>query len=127
MPEIHHTMKRFPERVDPDDMNWQGAFCPDAKEYGPGAFSWDFDGRGYRYIIFRLPDGLLSDVHSVPVRSPGDVEGPDAPFWIWDGNEDSPTLTPSISIKRIDGPDRANWPEIWHGFITGGVLRTLKG
>lgn len=33
--------------------------------------------------------------------------------WLWDGNRESPTITPSIDIKGI-----------WHGWLTAGKLIT---
>lgn len=39
----------------------------------------------------------------------------DHPSWIWDGNRDAPTLTPSILRTRGCR---------WHGFLTAGVFRS---
>lgn len=41
--------------------------------------------------------------------------------WSWDGNEDTPTIRPSLGCYgrlREDG-------YIWHGFLTAGVLRSV--
>jgi len=37
-----------------------------------------------------------------------------AKAWQWDGNEDNPTVTPSININNGH----------WHGYLTGGVFRS---
>ena len=36
------------------------------------------------------------------------------PCWNWDGNEQSPTLTPSI-----------HWPGEWHGYLTNGQFKSI--
>lgn len=33
--------------------------------------------------------------------------------WVWNGNEETPTLTPSI-----------HWPDHWHGHLTAGELKS---
>ena len=38
-------------------------------------------------------------------------EGKAHPRWLWDGNADSPTLTPSLHL-----------PGVWHGYLTNGQL-----
>ena len=41
--------------------------------------------------------------------------------WAWDGNEEKPTITPSINcIAEKDGKPTGGCG--WHGFITGGEL-----
>lgn len=42
-----------------------------------------------------------------------EAQGLSGPKWKWDGNEDAPTITPSI--RRLDGCQ-------WHGFLTAGVF-----
>jgi len=42
------------------------------------------------------------------------VEMDGHPKWDWDGNEDAPTLKPSI--LRTSGCK-------WHGFLTGGIFK----
>lgn len=46
---------------------------------------------------------------------------PEKRGWGWDGNEDCPTITPSIDHYR---PERDGRPRetIWHGFVTAGVM-----
>lgn len=42
-------------------------------------------------------------------------KGGDSPSWLWDGNEETPTLEPSIQRKAGCR---------WHGYLTKGVWRT---
>jgi len=39
----------------------------------------------------------------------------DGPRWAWNGNSDSPTLTPSI--RKLNGC-------LWHGFLTDGIFKS---
>ena len=52
----------------------------------------------------------------IGVACGGSTQGPPTcpgPVWGWDGNEDKPTLTPSIHTK-----------EHWHGFLKAGRLES---
>lgn len=50
-------------------------------------------------------------------------EGSRRPVWQWDGNEATPTLTPSILIHQLN--ERAEIVgEHWHGYLTEGVFRS---
>lgn len=98
-------------------MNTQSIDCRKV-EYGrpggtpdqPGDFCWspkgeDSDGRRYLYLC------LPGDTSMSAMRC---FHGPDrgiAREWSWDGNEDQPTLKPSI-----------NWEGHWHGYLTAGRL-----
>ena len=44
---------------------------------------------------------------------------PPKPSWQWDGNEDTPTLTPSIRC----GPEGHTH---WHGYITAGRIEACE-
>lgn len=48
------------------------------------------------------------------------VEGDETPKWGYNGNEDSPTFTPSILARR--GP---NGSKVCHSFVTDGQIRFL--
>ena len=123
-------MQRFP---DDEDRGRQGAFTPEAKAYGPGAFSWDTDGHGVRFLIFRRPDRVFQDsdgnpvgISAVPVYRAGEerLPSPYANQWEWDGDEDSPTLTPSI--RNTTWPsNQPNEVETFHGFVRGGMIEVL--
>lgn len=43
--------------------------------------------------------------------------------WQWNGSLDRPTFTPSVRqfIRQENGQDE----ELWHGFITDGVMRSV--
>jgi len=59
------------------------------------------------------PRGSLP-IHALPARLAGEPPIPDVRAqWIWDGDPDRPTLTPSI----VCGPGGAPY---WHGFIREG-------
>ena len=81
----------------------------------PGDFAWDFDSPelgGDRkaetaHIYVALP-GEGGGWSAIKVRrgAPGGER-----VWGWDGNEDKPTLTPSIHM-----------PGVWHGWLRAGRL-----
>lgn len=74
----------------------------------PGAFAWRVVD-GVRWMRFILPSGVYGHI---PVHRSG--EPPPAvaiPYWAWDGNEDSPTLTPSVHCVGY-----------WHGYFTAGRM-----
>lgn len=60
-------------------------------------------------LRFVCPCGC-SDVVTIPVR-----DGFSSTYWKWDGNKESPTLTPSI--QRLSGCK-------WHGYVTKGQFVT---
>lgn len=72
----------------------------------PGAFCWVTDDEGRR-IIYACPRGQWCAVPIHPNALPSGAS------WRWDGNEETPTLTPSINCV---GGCR------WHGFITAGRM-----
>lgn len=131
MPE-HHTMRRFDDDEQPER---QGAFTFEAKDYGIGAFSWNIDGNGVRWILFRHPnkvytnsEGKYETIGSVPVNVPAELlklyRGADQRGWTWDGDEDKPTISPSILFKTIHG-ESTEWQETFHGWIKAGILEVL--
>lgn len=60
------------------------------------------------YITIRWGVDVM-DVVTIP------IQGPNA--WQWDGNRESPTISPSIAIRGGEG-----MPDLWHGFLQGGKL-----
>lgn len=44
-----------------------------------------------------------------------------SPSWNWDGNKESPTLTPSVFRNSDKFPGVCGW----HGFLTNGVWRSV--
>ncbi len=84
----------------------------------PGDFAFDFDSKetgGDRavevhHMYICLPGGGDSGWAAIQCRkgSPGGER-----VWGWDGNEDRPTLTPSV-----------HWPGVWHGWCRAGRLES---
>jgi hypothetical protein len=80
----------------------------------PGAFAWlaaDRDGIAYRVLWFRDPRGSVGCIPVEPLP-PGELERWGGHSWTWDGNEDRPTLRPSL--LRRGG---------WHGYVTAGRMQ----
>ena len=76
-------------------------------DYGPGAFLWT-EAYGHRAMLLRSVTGHLMMLFMSRQEDnwamPGQVNA-------WDGDEEKPTLNPSI----VD-------PMGWHGFLTAGNL-----
>lgn len=88
-------------------MNSESVDCRKV-EYGKGMervgdFCFD-DAFGYIYVW--IPGRSGPDAIQIQKGGSG---GPR--IWAWDGNEDKPTLTPSIHCTGI-----------WHGYLTNGRL-----
>lgn len=87
----------------------------------PGAFYWSeetWGGNTWRVLWIHLPYDPPERSHawsSLRVYREGEPVPP-APAWQWDGNEDQPTLNPSISTMRIPGK------VAWHGYLKAGKL-----
>lgn len=74
----------------------------EAYKVGVGAFFFASDKRT---VFAILPNTTI--VHSINLGS-----SPDRPIWKWNGDEENPTLIPSLLL-----------PE-WHGFLTNGQFVT---
>ena len=77
-----------------------------------GEFAWG-DENGMRYIMIALPRPRLDAPNDyimsyLPVARGDNVSGE---HWGWDGNEDAPTLKPSIQCIGH-----------WHGWVRDGIL-----
>ena len=74
------------------DKSWLYIVLPNAE----GKFMVDTQGRA-----------VLDPIHvsRMPIQNPR--------VWTWDGNEENPTLSPSI-----------DWPGHWHGYLTNGQLKS---
>ena len=73
------------------------------------------------YIVIRFGD-TMDDICVLPItladKRSEHVQGKGA--WEWNGNRESPTLTPSILVHvSRDQPDK------WHGYLTDGKLITV--
>lgn len=80
-----------------------------------GDFTWTISKEtGQRYIIVAIPDipsldgTVHHDTRCIPVKEGSNDPGK---HWGWDGNEDKPTLTPSIHAIGV-----------WHGWVRSGML-----
>lgn len=97
------------------DLRMQRAAGDEVPEHDAplGTFAWrteapDATTPGGRYLLYRCPrdQGLCG----VPIR-PNVL--PNGAGWSHDGNDDAPTLTPSVNCVGGCG---------WHGFIRAGVM-----
>lgn len=79
---------------------------PAGFEVKPGDFFWDEERDGRRALYICLPGDTNMYALHVQRGAPGGNR-----VWGWDGNEDQPTITPSI-----------HWLEHWHGYLTAGRL-----
>ena len=85
-------------------------------EQQPGDFCWDFDAEylgGKRedeqhFLYLCLPGETRWSPIQVRKGTPGGER-----VWGWDGNEDQPTVTPSI-----------HWVGHWHGYLRAGRLES---
>lgn len=89
-------------RCDSDEAVEQGA---------PGSFFIDTLENGQRIMWHKLPDGNYGCLYLRPVIDKTRT----GPSWQWDGNEESPTLTPSVHL-----------PGRWHGFFIKGRMASQK-
>lgn len=103
---------RFVENV----LSWEDdAVYEEGRQYrrdlAPGSASWigGGDGNPNAALDFTCPCGCGS-VHVISV-SVGEKK---PHHWLWNGNIEKPTLTPSIQCLT---------PCRWHGFLTDGVFK----
>ena len=91
-----------------------------------GTFFWDTQQIGAETILIiwiKMPYEVTRSGHPwhcLRVRRKGDPERvPPEPWWEWDGDEDRPTLTPSIGCGPSEERD-------WHGYMTRGRLEACE-
>jgi len=95
-------------RILPKDGFW------DRDDLAAGDACWQFDDAGRRTLCLCLP--LPKRHPNLPwswVYSQWTIEHRNScnAQWSWDGNENAPTLTPSLHAVGV-----------WHGFVTAGKL-----
>jgi hypothetical protein len=104
-----------------DSVNLRRVKVPrtaDDPKLEPGDFAWDFDSE-------QTGGDRTRETHHIYLCLPGDRGGFSAievkrgqpggdRVWGWDGNEDKPTLTPSILA-----------PDQWHGYLRAGRLESV--
>ena len=84
---------------------------------GPGAFCWLRDGE-FRSLYLFLPQP--AGVSRWAIRP---HELPNGHSWEWDGDEDRPTLSPSLHVISRGWPEREIPEEtLWHGWVRNGEL-----
>lgn len=76
------------------------------RDLPPGSCEWYAENKA---ITFTCPCGC-GTVHSI--RTDRDVKKDGG--WLWNGNTEKPSLTPSI---------QATTPCRWHGYLTDGVFK----
>lgn len=91
------------------------------KDQPPGSFDFyvsSASGGKPAGLLFMCPCGC-GQLNSVSFRDTNEGE---RPSWVWDGDEDKPTLTPSINILQTnDKGERIG--EHWHGYLIAGRWR----
>ena len=75
----------------------------------PGDFYWNL-GYGRRSIVIAMPTVRFGGSHVCVEWAIRPYPG-DRHKWTWDGDEDRPTLKPSL-----------HWVGVWHGWVTNGVM-----
>jgi hypothetical protein len=75
----------------------------------PGAVAFEAGDHG---LFFVCPCGCGAEDY-LPFRGP---DGRPRPSWLWDGNREAPTLSPSI--RRTAGCR-------WHGFLRSGIWEAV--
>lgn len=73
----------------------------------PGSFCIQTLANGQRVMWHKLPDGNAGMLRLKPMVDEGDS----SPSWQWDGNEEKPTLSPSVHL-----------PGRWHGWFRKGRM-----
>jgi Family of unknown function (DUF6527) len=73
-----------------------------------GQFCWGPEQNGERTLYIVLPSFDYPDALTVRRGAPGGNR-----VWGWDGNEEKPTLQPSIHVIGR-----------WHGYLTAGRLQS---
>lgn len=86
------------------DMRCVSDEVAEAFDLSPGDFCFKMTREDQRVMWICLPNGTTSVIRIRPYSGP-------EPSWEWDGNEEKPTLTPSIYAIGI-----------WHGWARAGRL-----
>jgi len=84
----------------------------DAEAVVPGHIQFNETKNGLQ-VLFGCPCGC-GDMRCVDIYQNG--EKPPSPSWLWDGNKENPTLSPSLLLYKD------NHQEHWHGYLRNGVF-----
>lgn len=63
------------------------------------------------WIAIRYGETAFEGMEIIPIADKEKLN------WQWNGNKESPTLTPSILVSSVP-----NWNDGWHGWLTDGKL-----
>ena len=102
--------KRFADIVDDSGFSDGAAALRETRKAGD--FYWDLrDGKRELLIAIPWPHSDRTLWCPWPIKP---ASTPGGQSWEWDGNEDAPTLNPSL-----------NWVGVWHGYMRSGELETV--
>ena len=125
------------------DLPLDGSRWTAVIDAGEGAFAFGRQTEGdetYRTIMIHIPYTAKHDsVHTLRIvrmvsttghddqgkevthrnPAPGEVVPAQRHYWEWDGNEEKPTLSPSIACGMPKGCD-------WHGYMKAGRLEACE-
>ena len=73
----------------------------------------------YIHVPYIGPDPTYGPLHILMVYLSGTPAPPQKTAWEWDGDEQNPTLSPSIACGMPKGSD-------WHGHMKAGLLEACK-
>lgn len=92
--------------VGKDEANFPGGYELERE----GDFYWLMDGQDRRTLCVAIPQAGTTDLW---IFSPWPIDHPNSGGhqWSWDGNEEIPTLQPSLHAIGI-----------WHGWVRDGHL-----
>ena len=86
-----------------------------------GDFYWHFDEQNQRSLYFICPSKTNpkgSDLCVITIAH----ENNNGASWSWNGDEDNPTILPSVLFSMVKTLEPETKEEIWHGWIKQGKL-----
>ena len=96
----------------------------------PGTWRWRIDGYAGKRIMeavlpTKYPEGPGMVHPYLHCSCVVETDNPDPRrFWEWDGNEEAPTLSPSIMVDTHWGED---WVRVfWHGYMKAGHFQACE-
>lgn len=106
------------KRLTPEEWDAQEDFIPGAFSWGTTVVEVDGVNYGCRHLKHVLPNGDPGVIQIEPVPDPikeriKHGNPPKAHTWSWDGNEEKPTISPSVWLKGR-----------WHGYFRAGRMES---
>jgi len=74
---------------------------------------------GETHIAIQLGEDKFIDSCVLPILEQDSTRETIGIYWVWNGDKEKPSLTPSI-LHWGNGRDK---PSTWHGYMTDGVLK----